>query len=48
MKERADKFYSIIRQAAIRDTPILFVEDPIFTHSRFPNQRMAKEVKNKK
>ena len=34
MKERAEKFYSIVRSKH-PDTPILFVEDPIFTHSRF-------------
>jgi len=45
MKERADKFYTIIRSRH-PNTPILFVEDPIFSHSRF-DQRMAKEVKDK-
>lgn len=45
MKERADKFYSIIRSKH-PDTPILFVEDPIFTHSPF-DTRIAKEVKDK-
>ena len=45
MKERADSFYSIIR-AKHPDTPILFVEDPIFTHSSF-DRRIAKEVKDK-
>lgn len=45
MKERADKFYTIIRSRH-PETPILFVEDPIFTHTRF-DQRIAKEVKEK-
>ena len=34
IKERAGEFYSIIRSKH-PDTPVLFVEDPIFTHSRF-------------
>ena len=45
MKERADKFYTIIRSRH-PDTPILFVEDPIFTHTRF-DQRIAQEVKER-
>lgn len=45
MKERAEKFYSIIR-AKHPDTPVLFVEDPVFTHSRF-DRRIAREVKAK-
>jgi hypothetical protein len=45
MKERADKFYTIIRSKH-PDTPILFVEDPVFTHSPF-DTRIAKEVKDK-
>jgi len=45
MKELADKFYTIIRTRH-PETPILFVEDPIFTHSRF-DQRIANEVKRK-
>lgn len=45
MKERADKFYTIIRNRH-PDTPILFVEDPIFTHTRF-DQCIAKEVKER-
>lgn len=45
MKERADKFYTIIRSKH-PDTPILFVEDPIFTHSPF-DTKIAKEVKDK-
>ncbi|MDR3338743.1 MAG: SGNH/GDSL hydrolase family protein, partial [Candidatus Symbiothrix sp.] len=45
MKEKAEYFYAIIRK--IRpDTPILFVEDPVFTHTRF-DQRIAKEVSDK-
>lgn len=45
MKERADRFYSIIRRKH-PDTPILFVEDPVFTHSPF-DTRIAREVKEK-
>ncbi len=45
MNERAEKFYSIIREKH-PDTPILFIEDPIFTHSPF-DTRIAKEVKDK-
>jgi len=45
MKERADKFYTIIRSRH-PDAPILFVEDPIFTHTRF-DQRIAQEVKER-
>ena len=45
IKERTDKFYSIIR-SKYPDTPILFVENPVFTHSRF-NRTAAKEVKDK-
>lgn len=45
MRERADKFYTIIRSKH-PDTPVLFVEDPLFTHSPF-DTRIAKEVKDK-
>ena len=45
MKERADKFYTIIRSKH-PDTPVLFVEEPIFTHSRF-DMNVAKEIKDK-
>jgi lysophospholipase L1-like esterase len=45
MNEKAEKFYSIVRTRH-PNTPILFVEDPIFTHTRF-DQRIAKEVKDK-
>lgn len=45
MRERADEFYTIIRRKH-PDTPILFIEDPIFTHSPF-DTRIAKEVKDK-
>lgn len=45
MNERAEKFYSIIREKH-PDTPILFIEDPIFTHSPF-DTRIAKEIKDK-
>jgi len=45
IQERAGAFYSIIRSKH-PDTPVLFVEDPIFTHSRF-NRTVAREVKDK-
>ncbi|GHT64653.1 hydrolase [Bacteroidia bacterium] len=45
MNERAIRFFRIIREKH-PDTPVLFVEDPVFTHSRFDN-RIAEEVKNK-
>lgn len=45
MKERADKFYSIIRSKH-PDTPVLFVENPIFTNSRF-DRSVAREVRDK-
>lgn len=45
MNGRAEKFYSIIREKH-PDTPILFIEDPIFTHSPF-DIRIAKEIKDK-
>jgi len=45
MNEKAARFYSIIRKRR-PDAPILFVEDPLFTHIRF-DQRIAKEVKDK-
>ena len=45
MKERAEKFYSIVRSKH-PDTPILFVEDPIFTHTLY-DERIAKEVQRK-
>ena len=45
MRERADKFYTTIRSMH-PDTPVLFVEDPLFTHSPF-DTRIAKEVKDK-
>ena len=45
MRERADKFYTTIRSKH-PDTPVLFVEDPLFTHSPF-DTRIAKEVKDK-
>ena len=43
--EIADKFYTTIRSKH-PDTPVLFVEDPLFTHSPF-DTRIAKEVKDK-
>lgn len=45
IKERADKFYSIIR-GKHPDTPILFVEDPIFIHAAL-DTKIAKEIKEK-
>ncbi|WP_291528369.1 SGNH/GDSL hydrolase family protein [Bacteroides sp. UBA939] len=45
MKERAEKFYSIVR-AKHPDTPILFVEDPVFPNSRF-DRKLAQEVASK-
>lgn len=45
IEEKADKFYSIIRSKH-PDVPILFVEDPIFTHTLF-DTRIDKEVKDK-
>jgi lysophospholipase L1-like esterase len=45
MNEKAERFYTIIRESR-PDAPILFVEDPLFTHIRF-DQRIAKEVKDK-
>lgn len=45
IKEKADKFYSIIRSKR-PSTPILFVEDPIFTHTLF-DQKIAKQVEDK-
>ncbi|WP_455584149.1 SGNH/GDSL hydrolase family protein [Bacteroides sp.] len=45
MKERADKFYAIVRSRH-PNTPIIFLEDPIFTHTRF-DQRIAEEVTQK-
>jgi len=45
IEEKADRFYSIIRDKH-PNTPILFVEDPIFTHTLF-DTRIEKEVNNK-
>ena len=45
MKERADKFYTIIRSRH-PDTPVIFLDDPIFTHPRL-DQRIAEEVARK-
>jgi lysophospholipase L1-like esterase len=45
MNEKAVRFYSIIRERH-PDVPVLFVEDPIFTHTRF-DLKIAKEVENK-
>lgn len=45
MKERMETFYHIIRSKH-PITPIIFIEDPIFTHTRY-DEKIAKEVKNK-
>lgn len=45
IKEHAGEFYAIIRSKHPH-TPILFVENPLFTHSRF-NRSIAKEVEDK-
>jgi hypothetical protein len=45
IREKTEHFYAIIRDKH-PDTPILFVEDPLFTHSLF-DQRIAKEIKEK-
>lgn len=45
IEEKADRFYSIIRDKH-PNTPILFVEDPVFTHTLF-DQQVDKEVKDK-
>ncbi|WP_195354441.1 SGNH/GDSL hydrolase family protein [Bacteroides ovatus] len=45
MKERLETFYRIIR-GKHPDTPIIFIEDPIFPHT-FYDERVAKEVRRK-
>jgi len=45
MNEKAEKFFRIIRDKR-PNTPVVFIEDPIFTHSRY-DMRIAKEVKDK-
>ena len=45
MKERMETFYRIIR-GKHPDTPIIFIEDPIFPHT-FYDERVAKEVRRK-
>ena len=45
MNERFYEFYNIIRQKH-PTTPIILLEDPIFTHSHF-NQPIAKEISRK-
>src|SRR5690554_4043123 len=45
MQEKAVRFFDIIRSRH-PDVPILFVEDPIFTHTFF-DQRIHKEVNSK-
>ena len=45
MKERMEIFYRIIRSKH-PDIPIIFIEDPIFTHT-FYDEKVAKEVQRK-
>ncbi len=45
MEERMESFYRIIREKR-PETPVLFVEDPLFTHTLF-SRFMAKEVQRK-
>lgn len=45
IEERAEQFYQILRDKQPQ-TPVLFIEDPIFTHTRF-DQRVAEEVTKK-
>ena len=45
MGERMETFYRIIRDKH-PDTPIVFIEDPVFTHTLF-DQRIDREVKRK-
>lgn len=45
MKEKAGRFFDIIRSSR-PDVPVLFVEDPVFTHSLF-DKEIDREVKAK-
>lgn len=45
MNSRMEKFYRIIREKHPK-TPIIFIEDPIFPHSKF-DQRIAKQIADK-
>ena len=45
MKERMETFYRIIRSKHPA-TPVVFIEDPIFTHTLY-DERIAKEVQRK-
>ena len=45
MKERMETFYRIIRSKH-PDTPVIFIEDPIFTHTLY-DERIAKEIFNR-
>ena len=45
MKERMETFYRIIRSKH-PDTPVIFIEDPNFTHTLY-DERIAKEVQRK-
>lgn len=42
---RGEQFFNVLRQAH-PDVPVVFVEDPIFDHSRF-DKRMLKEITDK-
>lgn len=45
MKERMETFYYTIRSKH-PDTPVIFIEDPIFTHTRY-DEKIANEVRRK-
>lgn len=45
MNERAETFYRIIREKH-PDVPVIFIEDPVFPHTRY-DRRVAKEVERK-
>ena len=45
MKERMETFYRIIRSKH-PDTPVIFIEDPIFTH-RSEERRVGKECRSR-
>lgn len=45
IREHGEEFYHVVRDAH-PDVPIIFVEDPIFPHSRL-DQKMAEEIRGK-
>lgn len=45
IEEKTEKFFRIIREKA-PDVPVLFVEDPPFTHARY-DRRMKEEIERK-